>query len=107
MRRLPAVRVSRAPHTLEALPKPLRRRRAVAEPVEADENGAPAERHQAHPHRLAQTPPHSVARGNVEPHPPRARAVEREPAVHLEEREVQADEDDVIRNVRDVDLYSA
>src|SRR5438034_3764472 len=91
-------------HTLESLGEPLGARRAVGEPVEAAHDASPTEAHEAHALPLAGTPSQRVPGGDVEVHAPRLRAIEHEPAIHLEERVVRAHEDRVIGRVLDVDL---
>src|SRR5947209_3079666 len=94
-------------HALEPLGEALRARRAFAQAVEAAQDPAATEGHEADTLALPWPPPHGISRGNVEVHAPGPGAIEDEPAVHLEEREMRADEDRVIRGVLDVDLGHA
>src|SRR5207244_814909 len=94
-------------HALEPLGEALRARRAFAQAVEAAQDPAATEGHEADTLALPWPPPHGISRGNVEVHAPGPGAIEDEPAVHLEEREVRADEDRVIRGVLDIDLGHA
>ena len=67
----------------------------------------PAEGDEPDALRLARPPADGVAGRDVEVHAPGVGAVEHEPPVHLEEREVGADEDRVVGEVLDVDLGGA
>src|SRR5882672_6843395 len=99
--------ISGPAHTLEPLGEALRARRAFAQAVEAVQDAAAAEGNETDTLALARPPADGISRGNVEVHAPGSRAIEDEPAVHLEEREMRADEDRVIRGVLDVDLGHA
>src|SRR5712691_3537255 len=99
--------VAGAAHALEPLGEALRARRAFGQAVEAVQDPAATEGDEADTLALPRPPPHGISRGNVEVHAPSPGAIEDEPAVHLEEREMRADEDRVIRGVLDVDLGHA
>src|SRR5262245_50262621 len=102
-----AMPVAGAPHPLEALGEALGAGRALAQPVEAEQRVPPPERHDAHAFRLARTPADGITGGDVQTHAPGPGAIEYEPPVHLEEREVRADEDRVVRGVLHLDLAGA
>src|SRR5262245_40326416 len=101
---LPAIGVSPTAGSCQALWEPLGARRSLREAVEADQDPATAEGPQPDVSGLSRAPALLIARGNVEVHAPRARPVEAESPVHLEEGIVGADEDRVVRGVLDVDL---
>src|SRR5262245_54341208 len=107
MRGLLAVAVAGAARALHTLGEPLGAHRALREAIESDQHASPAEGHQANPLRLARSPADGIARRNVEVHAPRLAAIEDEAPVHLEEREVRADEDRVIRGIEHVHLGGA
>src|SRR5438132_11823055 len=94
-------------HALEPLGKALRARRAFAQAVEAAQDPSATEGHEADTLALPWPPPHGISRGDVEVHAPGPGALEDKPAGHLEEGEVRADEDRVIRGVLDVDFGHA
>src|SRR5262249_54235341 len=64
------MRIAAAPGALQGFVETLRARRALGEPVEADQHPAAAEGDEAHAHGLAGAPAHSVAGRNVEMHAP-------------------------------------
>ena len=80
--------VAGAPHALEALGHALAARRAFGQAIEADEDAPPAEGDEPDALRLARPPADGVAGRDVEVHAPGLGAVEHQPPVHLEEREV-------------------
>src|SRR5262245_46232052 len=99
--------VAGAARALEALGQSLGAGHALAQPVEADHDGAPTERDEADPPRLTGTPALGIAGRHIEVHAPGPGAIEGQPSVHLEERKVRADEDRVVRRVQHVDLGRA
>ena len=63
--------------------------------------------HQADPLHLAGPPTQSVTSRDIKMHAPRLRSIKDEAAVHLEEGEMRADENGVIRGVFDVEFHGA
>src|SRR5262245_21157093 len=104
MAALRTIAVPGAPRALEALGEPLGARRALGQEIEAADDAPSTEGDQPDPLALARCPALGVAGGDVEMHAPRLRPVEHHAPVHLEEREVRADEDDVIGGVLDLEL---
>src|SRR5207249_11259488 len=76
----------------------------VGEEVEPADDAPAAEGHEPDDSRLAGPPAPGVARGDIEMHAPGPGAIEHQAPVHLEEREVRAHEDDVVRGVLHLDL---
>src|SRR5262249_45113957 len=101
------VSVATQTHAGESLSQPFWTGRAVGQVVEAAHYTPTAVGHQAYPLYLTGPPPYGVASRDVEMHAPGLGAVKRQAAVHLEEGEVGADEDGVIRGVLDVEFHRA
>src|SRR5438876_10685982 len=96
--------VARAALALQCLREALRRRRAIGQEIEPAHGATPTERHEPYAFSLTRRPAVGVSGRDVEAHAPRPGAIEEHAAVHLEEREVRADEDHVIGGVLDVQL---
>src|SRR5438067_6580869 len=96
-----------AAHALEPFGEALRGGRTPGEAVEPDDDATAAEDDEPDALHLSLPPLLGVSGREVEVHAPRLRAVEHEATIHLEEREVRADEDRVVRCVLHLDLDGA
>src|SRR5262245_45977596 len=75
--------------------------------AEAADDTPPPIGHQADPLQLTGPPTQGVTSRDVQMHAPRLRPIKDETAVHLEEGEMRADENGVIRGVFDVEFHGA